>query len=62
MGIDVLEEQDIKSLAESISRQPAAVRVSFGIAITKWLICMMHWVQDHERVSLEAAVMVGTTE
>ena len=62
MGIDVLEEQDITSLADSMSRQPAGRRISFGIARTKRLIGMMHWVQDHERVSLEAAIVVGTTE
>ena len=62
MGIDVLEEQDITSLADSMSRQPAGRRISFGIARTKRLIGMMHWVQDHERVSLEADIVVGITE
>ena len=50
MGIDVLEEQDIKDLASTFSRMPATSRISFGIARTKRLIRMMHWVQDHERM------------
>ena len=59
MGIDVLEEQDIKDLASTFSRMPATSRISFGIARTKRLIGMMHWVQDHERVSLTASIAVG---
>ena len=62
MGIDVLEEQDIKDLASTFSRMPATSRISFGIARTKRLIGMMHWVQDHERVSLTASVAVGTVQ
>ena len=43
MGIDVLEEQDIKDLSNSLGRLPAAGgRVNFGITRTKSLIGMMH--------------------
>ena len=43
MALDVLEEQDIKDLSESLARLPAAQgRVNFGIARTKRLIGMMH--------------------
>ena len=35
MGIHVLEEQDITSLVDSMSRQQAGRRINFGIARTK---------------------------
>jgi len=63
LSLDVLEAEDIKDLSVTLGRLPAnGGRVSFGIARTKRLIVMMHWVQDHERVSLTANVAVGTTE
>ena len=63
MEIDVLEEQDIKDLSTSLGRLPAAEgRVSFGIVRTNRLIGMIHWIQDHERVSLKAVVISGTTQ
>ena len=62
MGIDVLEEKDITSLADSMSRQPAGHRNTLGIARTKRPIDMMHWVQNHERASREAAIVVDKTE
>ena len=62
LGLDVLEAEDIKDLSVTLGRLPAnGGRVNFGIARTKRLIGMMHWVQDHERVSLTANVVVGTT-
>ena len=63
MALDILEEQDIKDLSTSLARLPAnGGRVNFGIARTKRLIGMMHWVQDHERVSLTPGVITGLTE
>ena len=63
LGLDVLEAEDIKDLSVTLGRLPAnGGTVNFGIARTKRLIGMMHWVQDHERVSLTANVAVGTTE
>ena len=62
MALGVLEEQDIKDLSASLARLPAAQgRVNFGIARTKRLIGMMHWVQDHGHVSLTPGVIVGMT-
>ena len=62
MGIETLEHQDTKDLATTFSLLPAATHISFGIARTKRLIRMMHWVQDHECVSLTDSVTVGTTQ
>ena len=63
MTLDVLEEQDIKDLAKSLASLAAAGgRVTFGIARTKRLIGMMHWVQDHGRVSLTPTVVTGVTQ
>jgi len=63
IGIDVLEEQDIKDISTSLGRLPATGGwVSFGIARTKRLIGMMHWIQNHERVSLKLAGINGTTQ
>ena len=62
IGIDILEEDDIKKLAESFGRMTGSNRISFGIARTKRLIGMMHWIQDHERVSLPVKVVRGVTE
>ena len=61
MALDVLEEQDIKDLSESLARLPAVSRVNFGIARTKRLIGLMHWVQDHGRVLVTPGVIVGMT-
>jgi len=61
LGLDVLEAEDIKDLSVTLGRLPAnRGRVSFDIVCTKRLIGMMHWVQDHERISLTANVAVGT--
>ena len=63
MGINVLEEQDIKDLSNSLVRLLGiGGRVIFGIARTKRLTGMIHWIQDYERVSLEDAVITGTTQ
>ena len=60
--IETLENQDTKDLATTFSLLPAIIHISFGIARTKRLIRMMHWVQDHECVSLTDSVSVGTTQ
>ena len=62
MTIQALEEEDIKKLSETFGQMPSSNRISFGIARTKRLIGMMHWIQDHERVSLPAKVPVGVTQ
>ena len=62
MSNDVLDEYDIKELAVAVSKLPASQRVTFGIAKTKRLIGMMHWVHDHARVSLNPIVLDSTTQ
>ena len=59
IGIEMLEEQDIKDLVTTFSCFSASSRISFRIAWTKRLIAMIYWVQDHERVSLTASIAVG---
>ena len=62
LSLNVLKAEDIKDLFVTLGRLPSnGGRKSFGIDRTKRLIGMMHWVQDHEIVSLTANVIVGTT-
>ena len=42
MNIEILEEQDIKDLAETFSRKLVGSRISFGMDHTKRLIVMMY--------------------
>ena len=35
MGVEMLEDQDVKQLATTFSRFPASSRISFGISQTK---------------------------
>ena len=41
-----IEEKDIRDMADSFQKQTIANRINFGMRRTKWLIAMMHWVQD----------------
>ena len=62
MCAETLEADDVKELATTFSRSLASSHISFGISQTKRLIRMMHWVQDHESVSLSVSFPVGTTQ
>ena len=46
-----IEEKDIRDMADSFQKQTIANRINFGMRRTKWLIAMMHWVQDFSRCS-----------
>ena len=49
--LKLMTEKDIRDLAESHGRRTAAVgRFIFGIRRIHYLIGMVHWVQDFERV------------
>ena len=56
----MLEDQDMKDLATTFSCLPATTCISFRISRTKRLIGIIHWVQDHESVSLTTSIAVGT--
>ena len=46
-----IEEKDIRDMADSFQKRTIANRINFGMRRTKWLIAMMHWVQDFSRCS-----------
>ena len=62
MCAEKLEADDVKELAITFSRSLGSSHISFGISQTKILIRMMHWVQDHESVSLSVSFLVGITQ
>ena len=41
-----IEEKDIRDMADSFQKRTISNRINFGMRRTKWLIAMMHWVQD----------------
>ena len=41
-----IEEKDFHDMADSFQKWTIANRINFGMRCTKWLIAMMHWVQD----------------
>ena len=41
-----IEEKDIRDMADSFQKRTIAIRINFEMRHTKWLIAMMHWVQD----------------
>ena len=48
--IDVTEN-DIRDMAESFAKRSPAHRFIFGMQQIKWLLGLMHWVQDQDRCS-----------
>ena len=46
-----IEEKDIRDMADSFQKRTIANRINFGMRRIKWLIAMMHWVQDFSRCS-----------
>ena len=60
--IEALEIQDTNDLAKTFSCLLTTPGISFVITGTNRIIRIMHWVQDHECVSLKASVVVLTTE
>ena len=46
-----MKEKDIRDLAESYSRRTVAEgRVIFGLRRTRYMIGLIHWIQDFDRV------------
>ena len=51
-----IEEKDIRDMADSFQKRTIAHRINFGMRRTKWLIAMMHWVQDFYRCSKQPTI------
>ena len=51
-----IEEKDIRDMADSFQKRTIANRINFGMWHTKWLIAMMHWVQDFYHCSKQATI------
>ena len=51
-----IEEKDIRDMANSFQKQTIANHINFGMRHTKWLIAMMHWVQDFSRCSKQPTI------
>ena len=43
-------------MADSFQKRTIANRINFGMRCTKWLIAMMHWVQDFSRCSRQPTI------
>ena len=48
-NLNDIEEKGIRDMADSFQKRTIANRINFGMRCTKWLIAMMHWVQDFYR-------------
>ena len=57
-----IEEKDIRDMADSIQKRTVAHRMNLGMRRTKWLIAMMHWVQDFYRCSKQPTIDDFVTE
>ena len=51
-----IEEKDIRDMADSFQKRTIVNRINFGMRRTKWLIAMMHWVQDFYRCSKQPTI------
>ena len=51
-----IEEKDIRDMANSFQKRTIATRINFGMRRTKWLIAMMHWVQDFSHCSRQPTI------
>ena len=51
-----IEEKDIRDMADSFQKRTIAKRINFGMRRTKWLIAMMHWVQDFSCCSKQPTI------
>ena len=51
-----IEEKDIRDMADSFQKRTIANRINYGMRRTKWLIAMMHWVQDFSRCSKQPTI------
>ena len=46
-----ITETDIRDMAESFAKRLPAQHFIFGMRRIKWLLSLMHWVQDQDRCS-----------
>ena len=51
-----IKEKDIRDMADSFQKRIIANRINYGMRRTKWLIAMMHWVQDFYRCSKQPTI------
>ena len=51
-----IEEKDIRDMADNFQKRTIANRINFGMRRTKWLIAMMHWVQDFSHCSRQPTI------
>ena len=51
-----IEEKDIRDMADSFQKRTIANQINFGMRCTKWLIAMMHWVQDFYHCSKQPTI------
>lgn len=60
--IQELKEKDISDLSDNYSKRRKPDKIQFGIARTKRLKALIHWVQDFERVSMQPTIHGYTQE
>ena len=53
---DDIEEKDIRDMADSFQKRTIANRINFGMRRIKWLVAMMHWVQDFSHCSRQPTI------
>ena len=51
-----IKEKDIRDMADSFQKRTIATHINFGMRHTKWLIAMMHWVQDFSHCSRQPTI------
>ena len=54
--LNEIEEKDIRDMADSFQKRTIANRIKFVTRHTKWLVTMMHWVQDFSRCSRQPTI------
>ena len=55
-NLNDIKEKDIQDMADSFQKRTIANRINFSMRHTKWLIVMMHWVQDFSRCSRQPTI------
>ena len=51
-----IKEKDIRDMANSFQKRTIANRINFSMRRTKWLVAMMHWVQDFSCCSKQPTI------
>ena len=55
-NLNDIEEKDIWDMADSFQKRTIANCINFGMRCTKWLLAMMHWVQDFSHCSRQPTI------